>query len=342
MSATVLDDLGLQLPIVAAPMAGGATTPELVVAAAGAGGLGLLAGGYKSPQLLAEQIAAVRATTATFGVNLFAPNPVPVDPVAYRRYRDALRAAADRFGVELPAEPLEDDDHWSDKIDILVADPVPVVSFTFGIPDAVALAALRRAGSVLVQTVTSATEARQAAAAGVDALAVQAAAAGGHSATLTPDRIPPDRPLPELLAEVAGVTELPTIAAGGLADPQAVAAALASGARAVMIGTALLLAPEAGTSSVHRAALRGPDAGDPIVTRAFTGRPARALPNLFTAAHRDAPGGYPALHHLTGPLRRAAAAAGAAEYVHLWAGAGYRAVRERPAAEILTELAGRL
>jgi nitronate monooxygenase len=343
MTSSVLSDLGLAIPVLAAPMAGGPATPALVVAAARAGGLGLLAGGYKSAEALAEQIAVVRRETATFGVNLFAPNPVPVDPAEYVRYRDAVRADAERFGTELPERPIEDDDGWRDKIDLLLADPPPVVSFTFGVPDAVAVAALRRAGSILVQTVTSAAEALRAADAGVDVLAVQASAAGGHSGTLTPDRLPPATPLPALLTEVNHAVQLPKIAAGGLADRAAVAAAIGCGADAVMVGTALLLAPESGTSAVHRAALLDPERGDTVVTRAFTGRPARALPNAFLEAHTaHAPSGYPALHHLTSPMRQAAAAVGDPEFVNLWAGTGYRAATRRPAGEILDELAGDL
>ncbi len=339
MSTTILDGLGVRLPVVAAPMAGGPTTPALVVAAARAGSIGFLAGGYRTPALLDEQIAAVRSATGTFGVNLFAPNPVRVEAAAYRRYRDAVRGDAARFGVAVPPEPVEDDDHWRDKVDVLLAHPVPIVSFTFGLPDAGVVSALHRAGSLLVQTVTSADEALRAVDTGVDALVVQGSAAGGHSGTLTPDRIPPGTPLRELLAEVDHAVGLPKIAAGGVVDPTEVAAMITCCAMAVMVGTALLLAPEAGTSAAHRTALLGGDRGDTIVTRSFTGRPARALPNRFTAAHHDhAPSGYPAVHHLTGPMRRAAAV-GDPEHVNLWAGTGYRRVREQPAAETLTTLA---
>jgi len=144
---TALSDLGVTLPVLAAPMAGGPTTPELVVATAEAGSLGFLAGGYRSADDLARQVRAVRGRTGTFGVNLFVPNPVPVDPTAYARYRDRVRPEALRLGATVPEEPLEDDDHWHDKVDLLVAEPVPVVSFTFGIPDRASLAALRATGT---------------------------------------------------------------------------------------------------------------------------------------------------------------------------------------------------
>ena len=343
MTSTSLADLGLSTPVLAAPMAGGPTTPALVVAAARAGGLGFLAGGYQSAEWLGEQIDAVRQQTSTFGVNLFAPNPVPVERAAYDRYLAALRGAAERFGVSVPEAPIEDDDGWRDKVDLLLDVSAPIVSFTFGIPDAASLRALRKAGSILVQTVTSLEEAVAAADAGVDLLAVQASGAGGHSGTLTPDRIPPPRPLSQLLAEINHTVDLPLVAAGGLVDPAAVATAIQCGAQAAMVGTVLLLAPESGTSAAHRKALTDPHRGDTVVTRAFTGRPARGLPNTFLSSYDAlAPAGYPAVHYLTSPIRRAAIASGDPEFVNLWAGTGYRAATAQPAEQILRNLASQL
>jgi nitronate monooxygenase len=336
-----LSELGVRVPIVAAPMAGGPTTPVLVIAAADAGALGFLAAGYLSAEVLATQGTAVRARTDVFGVNLFAPNPVPVDPTAYAAYRGSLLAEAARRGVELPEAPVEDDDGWAAKVDLLVSDPVPVVSFTFGIPDSASLAALRGAGSVLVQTVTSADEARQAESAGVDLLAVQAHTAGGHSGTLTPERATAGLALLDLLADVRRAVDLPLLAAGGLATPAEVGAVVRAGATPV-VGTALLLANESGTSAAHRHALLE-RSRDTAVMRAFTGRPARGLRNAFYDAHEGAaPAGYPALHHLTRPLRKAAAAAGDPEGINLWAGVGYRSARAAPVRELLQELAAEL
>src|SRR4029079_2897521 len=113
-----------------------------------------------------------------YGVNLFAPNPVPVDRGAYAAYRSLIGVEAERYGVELPAEPIENDDAWQDKLDLLPEHPAPIVSFTFGIPDAASLSALRSAGSLLVQTVTSVDEARRAHHDRGDAVSVQVRAAG--------------------------------------------------------------------------------------------------------------------------------------------------------------------
>jgi nitronate monooxygenase len=340
---SALAGLGLTLPVLAAPMAGGPSTPQMVVAAARAGSLGFLAGGYKTPDALADQIAKVRSAGVPFGVNLFAPNPVPVDPGAYEQYRRQLQQEAEIFGIDLGSVAIkEDDDYWQDKVDLLLADPVPVVSFTFGIPEPRLIDALKNAGSLVAQTITSPDEARLATATGVDVLLVQAAAAGGHSGILTPDRLPPEIPLPQLLREIGAVTSLPLIGAGGLGTPDDVAAALGAGAIATAVGTVLLRSEEAGTSAPYRAALADPARRGTLLTRAFTGRPARGMANVFTDRYSAmAPIGYPALHYLTSPVRKAAAAAGDPERINLWAGTGYRHAREEPAGTILKALSSK-
>ncbi|MEV0127700.1 nitronate monooxygenase [Dactylosporangium sp. NPDC050688] len=342
-------------PVLAAPMAGGAGTPALLAACGG----GFLAAGYLTADALAERMAAARAGGTWFGVNLFAPPPVPCAAGDLRRYLDELRDEFAVYGLTPALPPEPDDDHWAAKLDLLLADPVPAVSCTFGIPAAPAVAALRRAGSLVLQTVTTPAEALAAAEAGVDALVVQASAAGGHSATLTPHDLPAPLPLPDLVAAVrAAVPRLPVVAAGGLATSADVAAALHAGAVATMVGTALLRTDEAGTSATHRAALAASSPASPpafrggvssagghdtVMTRAFTGRPARALRNGFIDRHDPtAPLGYPQIHHLTAPLRRAAAAAGDTDRVHLWAGTGHRHAPTGPAATVVAALTASL
>jgi len=335
-----LAGLGVTAPVLAAPMAGGPTTPALVTAAARAGGLGFLAAGYKTAEQLDAQLAEVRAAGRVFGVNLFAPNPITIEPAEYRRYAEALRPLAERYGVEVPAEPVADDDHWEEKLEVLRRAPAPVVSFTFAIPPTPVIASLRAQGSVVVQTVTNAAEARAATDAGVDMLAVQGFAAGAHCGTLTPSRLPEPIPTAALVAAVGNVTRLPLIAAGGLATPAQVADVIRAGAEAVMAGTALLRTTESGASAVHQAAIADPAGRETVLTRSFTGRPARGIRNEFIDSYDAiAPLGYPALHHLTSPIRRAAAAAGDPGSVHLWAGTGYRQAAAGPAADVLRALA---
>ena len=335
-----LTDLGVERPVLAAPMAGGPTTPALVTEAAAAGSLGFLAGGYKTVEALAEQVRAVRVVTPRFGVNLFAPNPVPVDTDLYAAYALAIRSEGEGYGVDPTTVPItEDDDHWTEKVELLLAEPVPVVSFTFGIPEAAVVAALDRAGSLTAQTVTSPEEARAAEEAGVRLLVVQASSAGGHSATLTPDWFPDDVLIEDLVRSVRVATRLPVLAAGGLATVEQVASVLRAGADAAMVGTVLLRADESGASAPHRAALADPARTSTVLTRAFSGRPARALRNHFVDRYDAiAPAGYPAVHHVTSPLRRAATASGDPERVNLWAGTGFRQATDGPVRATLERL----
>jgi len=333
----------MSVPLVAAPMSGGPTTPEMVSAATRAGALGMLAAGYKTVEAVEAEIKKVRAEGIPFGINLFAPNPLPVDPDGYRTYAAIVQQDADQFAVTLPPEPIEDTDRFDEKIALLLDDPVPMASFTFGIPPRDVITALQRANTVVVQTVTTAEEAALAHEAGVDMLAVQAAAAGGHSGTLSPRQ--PLRPVPivDLVRQVAATVPLPIMAAGGLATSAAVAEVVRAGAAAAVVGTVLLRANESGASATHRGALTDPAYTETVITRAFTGRPARGLRNAFIDAHEpQAPLGYPAIHYLTTGMRKAAAAAGKPDYVHLWAGTGYRHATAEPAADILRRLASEL
>lgn len=331
----------LAVPIIVAPMAGGPSTPALVAGAVESGAFAFLAGGYLDAGGLAGQVERTRALTSRpFGVNLFVPgSPSGVDVAGYRR---RVAAEAERLGAAL-GEPVWDDDHYADKVDALVAARVPVVSFTFGVPRPVDVERLRGVGAEVVVTVTTPAEADAAVAAGADVLCVQGAAAGGHRGTLADDpRLPGGAPLYDLLPALRLVrarTDLPLIAAGGLGHGADVAAVLAAGAVAAQLGTAFLRCPEAGTRPAHRAALAEADRGTTL-TRAFSGRPARGLVNRFIAEHdAAAPAAYPQVHHLTRPLRAAAAEAGDPEAMALWAGQAHALAAEAPVAEVIATLA---
>ncbi|MGW4379856.1 nitronate monooxygenase [Kitasatospora sp. NPDC004531] len=329
--------LDREVPLIAAPMAGGPTTPELVAAVNSAGGLGFLAAGYRTVDATLEQIRRTRELTdRPFGVNLFVPAP-PSDPEAVAAYREHLRPEAEQRGVELPAAIRADRDDWDAKLDALLREPVAHVSYTFGLPGRDEAAALRAAGIRQLGTVTTPDEARAATALGLDALVVQGPEAGGHRGTHRAEDTPGTLPLLQLLAAVREVTPLPLIAAGGLGDGPAIAAALRAGAAAVQLGTAYLRTDESGANPAHRRALV--EIPDTVVTRAFTGRPARALRNAFTDRHdAHAPAAYPEVHHLTQPLRAAAARHGDTSGMHLWAGTAHALAREGGAAELTRAL----
>jgi len=320
----------LAIPIVGAPMAGGASTPALAAAVSDAGGLGFLAAGYKTPAAMSEDVAAYRALTgAPFGVNVFLVTPTEADPAALDAFRASLGEGA--------GEPRSDDDGFAEKVERLLADRVPVVSFTFGCPEPELVDRFRAAGSEVWATVTTVEEARAAAAAGAGALVVQGHEAGGHRGSFADDA-PGDVGLLALLQLIrAALPDLPLVATGGIATGRAVAAVLAAGAAAAQVGTALMRTPEAATAPVHRDALARP--GRTAVTRAFTGRSARGIVNAFMREHdADAPHAYPAVHHITAPLRARAREQGDAEALHLWAGQAHELIDNRPAGELVRAL----
>ncbi len=323
-------------PIIVAPMAGGTSTPELVVAAARSGGCGFLAAGYKSAEALAAQVAQVRAAGVDFGVNVFVPGTTPLDSAALALYRQELEAEAATYGVDLP--PVhEDDDGWPAKIDLLVSDPVPFVSFTFGLAPASVVQRLQRAGSRVIASVTSVEEARLAAQTGADALTVQHQHAGSHTAAfLPPSGRAPSADTAALVALIRESVDLPLIGAGGLGDAAAVKPVLQAGAVAVQLGTAFVRTAESGARQLHKDALADPQYTETVLTRAFTGKPARALVNRFVRDHTaSAPDGYPAIHHLTAPIRAAAAGRGDAGAVNLWAGTAWRQARDVAAGDVV-------
>ena len=329
-----------ELPIVQAPMGGGPSTPELAAAVGEAGGLGFLAAGYRSVAAVRADIAALRGLSRRpFGINLFAPPAEPGEPAEIARYAEELRGDAERRGVEL-GEPRHDDDGWEEKLALCADERVPLVSFTFGCPDAAVLRRLREAGCSTWVTVTTPAEAAAATRAGAGALVVQGVEAGGHRGSYDPAQ-PGELGLLALLQLVRAETGLPLVSTGGIADAAAVRAVLAAGASAAQLGTAFMLTPEAGTSEAHRRALRGSERT--VLTRAFTGRLARGIENRFIREHEHAaPLGYPEVHHLTAPLRAAARAEGDPDGLNLWAGEAYALTREQPAAELVRSLAAQV
>ncbi|HUN32831.1 MAG TPA: nitronate monooxygenase [Trebonia sp.] len=329
----ILDNCGI--PIVQAPLSGGPSTPELAAAVTNAGGLGFLAAGYLSAAELADRRGQLdKLTSGPFGVNVFVPGPGG-DGARVRQFATEIEADVAATGAPL-GQPRHDDDDWDAKIGYLMDTPVPVASFTFGIPATEVIAGLRAQGTEVWVTVTSLDDARRAAAAGADLLVVQGYEAGGHRGGLS-DAPEDAMGLIALLQLVTAGVATPVVAAGGIATGAAVAAALCLGARAAALGTAFLDCPEAATAPVHRAALH--EDGPTRLTRAFSGRAARGIENGFLRAHsRSAPAAYPEVHHLTSPMRKAARQEGLADYVNLWAGQAYPLTATAGAADLVRDL----
>ncbi len=340
-----LRELGIELPIIQAPMAG-VSTPEMAAAVSNAGGLGSIGVGSVDAETTWQMISAVRSRTdRPFNVNVFCNQPAVADPAREVEWLLRLGPEFARYGAQPPIRLSEiyqtflNDDA---KLAILLAERPAVVSFHFGLPARDRIEALRAAGIVLLATATSLDEGKAIANAGIDAIVAQGYEAGGHRGVFDPDGRD-DRlgtiPLTRLLVKKL---DIPVIAAGGIMDGAGVAASLTLGAVAAQLGTAFIACPESSADAGYRAALFGPPAEHTVMTRAISGRPARCLANRFTALGAGVEQGalpdYPIAYDAGKALHAAAREAGEFGYGAQWAGQGAPLAQEVPAAELVARL----
>jgi nitronate monooxygenase len=334
------DLLGIEHPIVQAPMAG-ASTPALAAAVTNAGGLGSLGCAAYSLDQLKQATEAMRAATnGAYNLNFFAYQmpPAPADDAAAMRAR--LQPFYDELGIAAqpkldPIMPPFD----GDMLEVLLAARPKVVSFHFGLPPDDLLRPVKEAGILVIASATTVAEARALEAGGCDAIVAQGAEAGGHRGSF----VDTDGGIGTmaLVPMVADAVSVPVIAAGGIADGRGIAAAFALGASGAQIGTAFLSCPEAGISPLYRQSVA--DARDDAtrVTRAFSGRSARALNNRLVealAGHDAELAPYPYQRRLTGALSAKAEAGGSGDFTSMWAGQAVGLNRAMPAAELTETL----
>lgn len=327
-------------------MAGGVSNPHLVTSITNLGGFGFLAVGYKThKQVLAEIEKTQQLTDSPFGVNVFIPADITLNAdnqTALQQYRTELLPLAKKLEVELPEIsdlPTDGSDDYDNKVNVLLQNPVAVVSFTFGLPSCEVVQSLQKVNTIVVATVTNLEEAKEAEAVGVNALCLQGVQAGGHRATFNSHVSSSQLSCAELIALVKKETDLPLIATGGITQKSQVQDLLAQGASAVQIGTLFLCAQEASTNSTYRQALLSKQFNDTAITRAFTGREARGLNNKFIQQYSHlAPDLYPLVHYLAQPIRQKANQLNLPEFTNLWAGTGFEDCKELSAEEILKNL----
>lgn len=331
---------GLEIPVLMAPMAG-ASPPALAAAVANAGGMGACGALPLSPAAIADWAARFRQQSAgAFQINLWVPDAPP-------RRDPGLEAAQARFLASFGPEPVPPEGpllaDFDDQFAALLDATPGVASTIMGLfrPDQVA--ALKDQGIRWFATATTPAEARAAQAAGADAIIAQGAEAGGHRGSFTPEDAPrATAGTLALVPAIADAVSVPVIAAGGIGDGRGVAAVLALGASAAMVGTALLRTPEADINPAWSRALATAQPEDTTLTRAFSGRTARALINAFTRAadHPAAPppAPYPVQRHLTDPMRRKALESHDVDHLYALSGQGAALARAEPAGDTATRL----
>lgn len=344
---TLLHLLGTELPIIQAPMAG-VQGGALAIAVSEAGGLGSLPCAMLGPEAMLQELKAIRAqTTKPFNVNFFCHTQPEPDPVQERAWLEALAPYFAEFGIDpdsiVPGPgrlPFS-----TEAADVLEDFAPPVVSFHFGLPSAALLARVRGWGAKILSSATTVEEALWLEAHGVDAVIAQGYEAGGHRGMFLTEDLSSQVGTLALLPQIVAAVKVPVIAAGGIANADGVAAAMALGAAGVQVGTSYLLCPEATTTPLHRVALRSESARLTALTNLFTGRPARGIVNRIirelgptsSAAPR-----FPLATAAIAPLRAKAENLGDSGFTPLWAGQNASGCREISAGLLTRELAARL
>ncbi len=339
----LLDLLGIDLPIVLAPMAGN-STPELVAAVSNAGGLGSYGCAMLSREQLIDEAARMKAlTNRSFNLNFFCHAPPTVTAEQERAWRGKLAPYYQEFGVDPNASAAGSRRPFDQETcDAVLAIGPKIVSFHFGMPDAELVRRLKSAGMVLMSSATTSTEARRLVELGADVIVAQGFEAGGHRGMFLSSDINSQVGTMALVPQVVDAVDVPVIASGGIADARGVAAALALGAAAVQVGTAYLFSPQAKVSALHRAALRAAADDVTVLTNLFTGRPARGIVNRFIRElgpmSPTAPQ-FPMAANAVTPLRAQAEQRGSGDFSPLWSGQAAALVHETDAAELTRKLA---
>jgi nitronate monooxygenase len=337
--------LRMTYPIIQAPLAGGGDTPALVAAVCEAGGLGFIGAAYLTPEQIGEAARKVRAQTSRpFGINLFAPLPIPDPPEDPQPALDCIAPFFAELGLQPPVVPAPARDSFNEQLIAALESGASVFSFTVGILPEGVIEAIKQRGMFLIGTATTVEEAIALEKARVDAIVTQGSEAGGHRATFGTDFDAGLVGTISLVPQVVDAVTAPVIASGGIMDGRGIAAALSLGASAVQLGTAFLTCEEAGVPEVYKKAILGAREDQTRLTRAFSGRPARGIVNRFMTEVERSDGAkailpFPLQNQLTRPLRNAAANQGRAEFLSLWAGQGVRLARRRAAAQLVEGLA---
>src|ERR1700730_3240463 len=335
-----LELLGITHPIIQAPMSG-FTPPALVAAVCNEGGLGSIGCVGRPPDLVRDEVAAVRqATNRPFNLNFFVHQRPRTSPAATARVQTQLAPYFDEFGlgpVPAPSEPFPPFDDQG--LDLILELRPRVVSFHFGLPGATAVRRLKDAECIILSSATTVAEARWLEANGADVIIAQGFEAGGHRGSFSDLAGAGMVGSMALVPQIVDAVRVPVIAAGGVADGRAIAAAFALGASGVQIGTAFLGCPETTISPLYRTRLRAAADDGTELTRVFTGRPARAMRNRFITEMADTePLDFPLQASLLGPLWRLPHEEARAAFMPVWAGQAAPLVRDLPAGRLIEKL----
>lgn len=344
MPNPLLVELGIELPIIQAPMAG-TSTVRLAAAVSNAGGLGSLGLGNCDVAQAREQIQALhQATSKPFNINFFCHQTAATDPLREQAWLQLLQPYFAEFSAQAPSQLDAGNPSFIDNpamLAMLLEERPAVVSFHFGLPSAASIQALKSAGIKLLGCATNLSEAKAIEAAGLHGIIAQGYEAGGHRGVFDPTQ-DVKLGLFSLLQLLKKECRLPLIAAGGIMHGQAIAQVLNMGASAAQLGTAFILCPESAANAAYREQLKSARTYQTDVTAVISGRPARGLVNRFhteLAAQQALLPSYPVAYSAGKALYAAASQQGCYDFAPFWAGQSAPLARELPAAELVALLA---
>ncbi len=336
----ILDLLGIELPIIQAPMAG-ATGSAMVIAASNAGALGSMPAAMLSVEQLREELKVIRQhSQRPFNVNFFCHRPPVADEQRARQWKNLLEPYYRELGADFDAPtPVSNRSPFDDAACAVVEEFCPeVVSFHFGLPEKSLLDRVKATGAKVLSSATTVDEAIWLEQHGCDAIIAMGYEAGGHRGMFLSDDLNSQVGTFALVPQIVDAVSVPVIATGGIGDARGIVAAFALGASAVQLGTAYLFTPEAKVSASHHRALRSAKESETALTNIFTGRPARGILNRVMRElgpiNPQAPA-FPLSGGALMPLR----AKDEAGFSNLWAGQALRLGIELPTAELTRRLA---
>ncbi|KAL4471754.1 hypothetical protein ABPG74_008647 [Tetrahymena malaccensis] len=335
---------GIKYPIIQAPMAGGMTNPNLVSSVCNADALGFLASGYVSASVLEKQIIETKQKTQKpFGINIFLSQTIQN---LQAKKQSALINLEKQAGLQNSSTQINVclNEEIEQKIELAVKYGIPIISFTFGIPDQKLIKHMHSKGIHVIGTATNVQEALEIEKANLDSVVLQGSEAGGHRGSFIIQDQSDEIGLISLLQVAKKKLKIPYFAAGGIASGEALLSCRILGAQAAFIGTTFLVSHESSASRVYKDTLLKSQGKETVITEVVSGKKARGVKNqLIEQMNKSASMGepiepYPIQNALSKDIRAFCNQAGKSEYLSLWSGQSLECIQENSVTDILQKI----
>ncbi|MBP1165524.1 nitronate monooxygenase [Chryseobacterium sp. PvR013] len=341
---TISSKLGIEYPVIQAPMFG-VSTVQMAVAAAKAGCLGSLALADLSADQSVELIREMKKLTdKPFAANIFVHHIPEVTDALKEKYGKTklfIEQLAKENAIEVHLPDLEEIsvNGYHDQVDAIIREDCKILSFTFGNLDDQSIQKLKENGVTLIGTCTSVREALLLENSGIDIICVQGIEAGGHRGSFEAENIPQIGGL-SLLSQIYEQVKVPLIYAGGIYGAKTLQAVKELGAQGFQVGNLLLASQESALQPFEKERLKKVREEEIVLTKSFSGRYARGVKNQFieTVENSEYILPYPYQNKLTNALRKAAKSLQNPEFVGIWVGQSIHPYSELSTEEILKKL----